>query len=142
MLAYRPGTLGVDINPHTIEYCRSLGLPASQMAVDHVPHADQAFDSVLLDNVLEHIADPRMILSEVHRVLRPGGRLVVGVPGRKGWDSDSDHKVFYDETTLRATIEGKGFAWEESFFTPLWESEWLGRVVRPYCVYGVFGRRE
>ncbi len=142
MLAHRPDTLGVDINPRTVEYCRSLGLPASQMAVDHVPHADQDFDSVLLDNVLEHITDPNTILGEVHRVLRPSGRLVVGVPGRKGWDSDPDHKVFYDEATLRATIEVKGFTWEETFFTPMWESEWLGRVIRSYCVYGVFRQRQ
>ena len=97
MLAYRRQTEGVDVNPHTVAYCRSIGLNAVHMEIDRLPHGADSFDSALLDNVLEHLADPRPLLLEIHRVLRPGGRFVVGVPGRKGWDSDDDHKVYYNE---------------------------------------------
>lgn len=38
------------------------------------------FDRVILWHVLEHLPDPRETLTEIHRVLKPGGRVVVAVP--------------------------------------------------------------
>src|SRR4051794_6128788 len=42
-----------------------------------VPCADESFDAVLSTQVLEHVDDPGLYLSECHRVLRPGGRLLL-----------------------------------------------------------------
>lgn len=138
MLDYRPGTIGVDVNPGTVEFCRRRGLPANQMEPDRLPFADGSFDSVLMDNVLEHIAEPGPVLAEVRRVLRPSGRLVVGVPGTRGWNSDPDHKVFYDERSLEQRLATAGFGLRELFHTPLVRSACLDRRLRQYCVYGVF----
>ena len=49
---------------------------------DALPFAPGAFDSVTMLDVLEHTADERVTLAEVHRVLRPGGLLVLTVPAR------------------------------------------------------------
>lgn len=38
------------------------------------------FDRVFVWHVLEHLADPRETLEEIHRILKPGGQLVVAVP--------------------------------------------------------------
>lgn len=138
MLAYRQQTEGVDVNPHTVAYCRSIGLDAMHMEIDRLPHGADSFDSALLDNVLEHLAEPKPLLLEIRRVLRPGGRLLVGVPGRKGWDSDDDHKVYYDEPALRETVCAVGFLAGETFHAPLVRSELLSRKLRQYCVYQVF----
>ena len=43
----------------------------------HAPFPDQSFDEVALFNVLTYLGDPARALGEVHRVLRPSGRLVV-----------------------------------------------------------------
>ncbi len=42
--------------------------------------ADASIDTVLLTDVLEHIREPDRLVAEVHRVLRPGGRAIIGVP--------------------------------------------------------------
>jgi len=43
---------------------------------------DHAFDGVFLNEVLEHVADERATLREIHRVLRPGGHLALMSPNR------------------------------------------------------------
>jgi SAM-dependent methyltransferase len=42
---------------------------------------DESFDAVLSTQVLEHVSDPRVYLSECHRLLRPGGRLLLSTHG-------------------------------------------------------------
>jgi SAM-dependent methyltransferase len=138
MLAFRSNTEGVDVNPLNVAYCKSLGLEARVMDIDVLPHASGNFDSVLLDNVLEHIEAPKPLLMEVRRVLRRGGRFVVGVPGSKGFASDPDHKIEYNEASLRACIEPAGFKHVETMHSPLWASTWLSQRVRQYCIYMSF----
>jgi SAM-dependent methyltransferase len=42
--------------------------------------ADQSFDAVFLMEVLEHVPTPDLAISEIHRVLTPGGQLVLSTP--------------------------------------------------------------
>lgn len=138
-LAYRPGTVGVDINPSTVAWCRQRGLDARLMSSEVLPFQDDSFDSVVLDNVLEHIFHPAPLLAEIFRVLCSGGILVVGVPGRQGYDSDPDHKVFYSEELLISIMALARFKVQRIFHMPL-RSRWLDCHLRQYCVYGVFER--
>jgi SAM-dependent methyltransferase len=49
---------------------------------DNFPLPDASVDAALLNEVLEHVADEAATLSEIRRVLRPGGHLVVMSPNR------------------------------------------------------------
>ena len=140
MLAFHPNTVGADINIRTVDFCKANGLDAHHMQPDVLPFDNSLFDSVLLDNVLEHIAAPMPLLDEVRRVVKPGGRLLIGVPGKLGWRSDADHKIFYDEGALINCVEPHGFLHNETFHSPLWKSEWFSEKVRQYCIYSVFSR--
>ena len=138
-LKFRPGTVGVDVNPYAVEWCRKLGLDARMMDPNRLPFEDASFDCVVLDNVLEHISDPSMIIREITRVLADKGCLLVGVPGVRGYACDPDHKVFYDETALDAVMTVAGFVKKKVFFTPF-RSVWLDNNLPQYCLYGVYAR--
>ncbi len=58
-----------------IDYSRSDILESSYPAVDfhNLPYADNSFDVIVSDQVLEHLANPAIALAEAHRVLKPGG---------------------------------------------------------------------
>lgn len=138
MLKFRPGTIGVDVNPFNVDICTQRGLTTQVMDIDVLPFPDGSFDSALLDNVLEHIESPERLLAETFRVLVPNGRLIVGVPGVKGQQSDPDHKVFYGESALMALAKGNGFTVDKFFHMPLCKSKWLSANVRQYCIYSVW----
>jgi SAM-dependent methyltransferase len=73
------------------------------------PQADATFDGVLCSQVFEHVFTPAEFLAEIHRVLRPGGRLVLTVPFV--WDEHEQPHDFarYSSFGLRALLEGAGF---------------------------------
>jgi SAM-dependent methyltransferase len=140
-LSYRSNTVGVDINPETVKWCRQIGYNARIMAKDELPFADKMFDGAILDNVIEHIETPGPILYEVHRVLRKQARLVVGVPGTRGYTRDPDHKVFYSERKLIKEVSKCGFDLQKVFAMPI-NLKWLESRLSQYCIYGVFQRTE
>lgn len=45
-----------------------------------LPIADSTFDTILLTDVLEHIANPFSLWQEMTRILKPDGKLIIGVP--------------------------------------------------------------
>lgn len=139
MLRHRPGTMGVDVNPKAVAYCRSQGLEVQLMQRDRLPYSACAFDGAVLDNVLEHIERPEPLLAEVHRVLKDRGKFVVGIPGERGFDSDPDHKRHYPEGALVQTIRSAGFESCCLFHQPF-RSRLLDRHFRYYAIYGVFRR--
>jgi len=53
-------------------------LTATRGDAASLPYPDASFDAVVLTTVLGEIRDQRSAMAEIARVLRPGGRLVVG----------------------------------------------------------------
>lgn len=137
LLGLYPNAVGVDVNQDAVAWCLTQGFNARLMVPDQLPFANASFDGVMLDNVLEHLQRPMPLLAEIRRVLVTGGVLVVGVPGRRGFDCDPDHKVFYDQKSLVNVLTQAGFNVERVFHMPF-HSIWLEGRLRQYCIYGVF----
>lgn len=64
--------IGVDIAFSASNYMRT---PFVNASATHLPFRDESFDCVWSNHVLEHVAKPELMLSEIWRVLRPGGYL-------------------------------------------------------------------
>ncbi len=135
MLSYRQNTVGLDVNPLNVAFCQKRELEAHIMKPDVIPFKDESFDSVLLDNVLEHIERPSLLFKEIRRVLKADGILLIGVPGQKGFSSDDDHKIFYDEKKLQALAKKNHFNVNHFFYTPIIKSTFLSKQLRHYCIY-------
>ncbi|MCX6950761.1 MAG: class I SAM-dependent methyltransferase [Verrucomicrobia bacterium] len=90
---------------------------------ERFPFPDASFEVVWCSEVLEHLFDPEFALREMHRILRPGGRLLVTVPyhGRFKnllialfkWDvhfaPSNPHIRFYTNNTLSRITRTAGF---------------------------------
>jgi len=136
-LRFRKNTIGVDVNKYNVAFCLEQGLNVKLIDSSRYPFEDAEFDSVILDNVLEHILRPEETLSEVNRVLKLNGRLLVGVPGIKGYKCDSDHKIYYDEKGLVEIMTKFGFSVDEFIYMPI-KSLYLNKKISQYCLYGIF----
>ncbi len=62
-------------------------------AGEELPFADDSFDLILSNEVLEHVADDRACAAEMARVTRPGGRIVVFAPNR--WYPVEQHGIYW-----------------------------------------------
>lgn len=63
-------------------------------SAEQIPFSDQRFDLVLCTQMLEYAPDPGRVLSEIHRVLKPGGRLLLSVPAIFPQDAAEDRWRF------------------------------------------------
>lgn len=82
------------------------------------------FDRIVIWHVLEHLTDPRETLIEMHRILRPGGRVIVAVPNfsslQARWAGPAwfhldlpRHLYHFPSQALRQLIEDCGFECRE-----------------------------
>lgn len=60
-----------------------------------LPFKDSVFDAVILEAVLEHVKNPKLIISEIGRILRKGGYICVAVPFIQGYHaSPTDYQRY------------------------------------------------
>jgi SAM-dependent methyltransferase len=75
-----------------------------------LPFSDKKFNLVLHCEVLEHIEDDRKVLSELFRVLQPGGRLIISVPVPPAPIYDAEHvREGYTLAEISQLLQQAGF---------------------------------
>lgn len=73
--------VGVDISRMAARYAGEVyGLDVRCGTLEEAAFRDEDFDFVVQKDVVEHVAEPRRHLMETHRILRPGGSLLVVTP--------------------------------------------------------------
>jgi 2-polyprenyl-3-methyl-5-hydroxy-6-metoxy-1,4-benzoquinol methylase len=72
---------GIDINNSMAEFCKEhLSLNVIQGAMDRLHYPENYFDAVTLFHVLEHVPDIDQAVSNIEKILKPDGLLVIDVP--------------------------------------------------------------
>ena len=76
----RRAIIGIDSLQENVDICRRLGLPARRGSVYQLDFPPASVDVVILAEVIEHLESPRKAALEIHRILRPRGRIVIVYP--------------------------------------------------------------
>jgi len=111
---------GVEVSQDAAEYARSeFGLDVVTKPFEELEFPQDHFDIVTLWQTLEHLPYPLMTLNEVHRILKPGGLVVVSTPniealparvlGKRWWDVKRLHVNQFSTTTLVDILARGGF---------------------------------
>jgi SAM-dependent methyltransferase len=148
VIYFTPGATRIGIDPLAGEYLKHLkmnqrGVQLLTSMGEHLPLASASFDVVIIGNVLDHVNDPYLTLDEIHRVLRPGGQIILWMhiipkwllPFRNILDAiDGGHPHHMTEAEARTLIRRSSFAPECGHVAPSglgWRSGWkaaLGNI--------------
>lgn len=110
---------GVELNAHAAEAARRRGFMVYETDLAQL-RPSMPFDRVVLSNVLEHTLDPRATLTEVRRLLVPGGEVWISLPNRRSWQRTlfgrrwinwhvPFHITHFDAASLVRLLKGGGF---------------------------------
>lgn len=109
--------VGVDLAPEAIAICRNRGLTNVQREdICALPFANDSFDAIICSSVLYHawIPDVSVALRELHRVLRPGGLLLINLPAFSFLHSAHDDAVLtarrFRKPEVASLLTTNGFA--------------------------------
>jgi SAM-dependent methyltransferase len=78
-------TVGVDFDSKAVDNARSKGLDVHHGQLQNLHLADNSFDMILMNHVIEHVHDPLGLLRECYRILRRGGRFAMLTPNSESW---------------------------------------------------------
>jgi len=100
----------IDVSQEAVTYARDRysrrNLNWMVASCTALPFADNSFDLVVAFEVIEHLADWQLLLSEARRVLAPGGQFIVSTPNKtyyaesrklSGPNPFHDHEFEYEE---------------------------------------------
>ena len=73
--------VGIDASPAMVAAARARGVEADNGPAEKLPYPDHVFDAVFSNAVLHWVRGQDEMLSQVRRVLRPGGRFVAEMGG-------------------------------------------------------------
>jgi len=100
-----PDAVGLDISPDTDADV------VHDLDVFPYPFADDSFDQVLMQDVLEHVREPIKVIDELHRICRPGARIHLRTPHFSSVlaYSDPTHLHYFSADAIR-TLANPRFA--------------------------------
>jgi dolichol-phosphate mannosyltransferase len=144
-----PQAVGLDMQIRKLRWLRAPGRQLVQASLLDLPFAQDTFDAVICSEVIEHISTDAIDLTDMIRVLAPGGTLVLGTPdyGRWIWrfleglykkvfpqGYATEHINPYTRQSLRRELERLGLVVHEVRYVGA--SEMIFKAEKPEAVQG------
>jgi SAM-dependent methyltransferase len=85
--------IGLEVEFERARQARPHSEGVVQAPAEYLPFADNSFDFILSNEVLEHVDDDRVAMAEMVRVTRPGGRMLLFCPNR--WYPVEQHGIYW-----------------------------------------------
>jgi SAM-dependent methyltransferase len=96
-----PGAIGIDANPKThADVVHDLGsIP--------YPFSDDEFDTIICRHVAEHVPDVMAFVSELHRITKAGGHILITTPhySNPDWATDPTHRNHFNCYSFNCFID-------------------------------------
>ena len=111
---------GIEMNEQCVARLREQGILIHTQPLEEADLTAASCDCVSMWEVLEHLREPRVALTHIHRILRPGGLLLICVPNfgslvnrilheKAGTFGGQSHLNFFTDHTLTRMQEAVGF---------------------------------
>ena len=117
--------VGVDPSKAMLSYSIERGISCVQGIAEALPFKDAVFDYGLLVTTICFVDDPKGMLNEAYRVLKPGAPIVIGFIDRTSTLGQYyvDHQaenVFYSEATFYSALEVEKLLRNTGFANQIW----------------------
>jgi len=98
---------GVDISPEALKFCKIRKVKTRMGSLEKLPHMSGLFDAVVSIDVIYHrfIRDDNKAVSELARVIKPGGVLILRAPAFNFLKSDHDKTVMTNRRYIKEEIK-------------------------------------
>lgn len=80
---------GVEADNNVKAIVEAHGFNVAIGLFDAANYESDFFDFVIMDQVIEHLANPKLVLVEIRRILKGGGKLVFTTPNSEGWGANT-----------------------------------------------------
>jgi ubiquinone/menaquinone biosynthesis C-methylase UbiE len=117
--------VGIDPARKVLDYAANRGILTVQAIAEALPFSDSSIDYALSVTTICFVDDATAMLTEAHRVLKPGGELVIAFIDRTS-DLGQDYlahqagNVFYREATFYSADEVEQLLRDTGFTEPAW----------------------
>ena len=120
---------GVDLPGENLKRLREAeGINITEGDFLNAPLPPDFFDFVTLNHVLEHFGDPLAAMKKAYKIVKPGGKVLIGIPNFKSVEAlfifkekwyhldPPRHLYHFAPKTLKRLLEGAGFTVEKMYF--------------------------
>ncbi|MFA5275677.1 MAG: methyltransferase domain-containing protein [Candidatus Omnitrophota bacterium] len=113
-------TQGIELSEWLVNFARNeLGLNVFRGTLSEAVFPSKYFDAIVLTDTIEHLVDPKGLMEEIRRILKPDGVLYISTPDidsllsrilkARWWGIQHAHLYYFSRNTINRLLDASGF---------------------------------